>query len=169
MSFYPGETGRAIAPYAPIVRGSINTRQSHTGDLIQTQLGPLITVPANAMGPNGELRVDFLFSNNNSGNNKTFWIFIGTVDPGLSTLFSFTNTTNIALKGRSHLFNRNDAASQIQMNSGTSVFYGATSAALQTRTIDTTLPLLVKVMGQLANAGDTLALEALSVTTIYRD
>ena len=137
---------------------------SHTGDTNETTLAT-VTVPANAMGPNGYVEIEAIYSNNNSGNNKTPRIRFGG-DAG-TLYYAVAQTTNINMQTLVRISNVNAANSQKGHTSATAVAYGATTGALTTSAVDTTAAVDIKLRGILANSGDTIALERYIVRVFY--
>lgn len=161
----------AIWRHVPRLLGYGNTILSHTGDTAET-VKATVSVPANAMGANGILRIDQIFSNNNSGNNKTFRTRLGTSGNGLTgTIYSSeTTTTNIGGRRHIEIVNRNATNSQIGANQGaTPSGWGATASANQTSSLDATAVIDIAMTVQLANGGDTGSYESYRVTLTRPD
>lgn len=127
-----------------------------TGTTAETTLGSC-TIPGGAIGANGTVWFHYKFSNNNSGNNKTFRLKFG--GAGLSAT---ANTTNLSGTGMLSLSNRNSVSSQIAAASFAAPF-GNQSGAFTTSTVDTSASQAVLFTCQLANATDTCVLEAYDV------
>lgn len=125
---------------------------SVTGTTTETTLAT-ITIPANAMGANGIVRITSAWSNTSNVNTKTAKIKFGGV--------SYANTnmsTTLGTRDQRQIVNRNVTNSQY----GTSVTLGGfvgSSGATVTSSIDTTAAVDIVMTGQLANGGDTLTLE----------
>ncbi len=116
-----------------------------------------ITVPANAMGANGALRITTLWSFTSSGNTKTLRVrFSG----GAGTLY-FTPilTVNTNVECVVNIANRNTTNSQVGGSLATSdnAALGTTKA---TSAVDTTAGTTIVITGQKASAGETLTLES---------
>jgi hypothetical protein len=125
-----------------------------------------ITVPANAMGPNGIIEIWSAWSNNNNANSKTFRIRVGGI--GGTVIFSASNTTSISLMRPSHWMNVNSASSQrTSSSSGQGGAVGASGGALVTTSVDTTASVDIVITGQKAVSGDTLSLDLYQVTVCY--
>ena len=124
---------------------------SHTGDTNEFTLAT-ITVPANAMGANGAIRVTATWSNNNSATGKTFRIKFGG-----NNYISGTATTNICTRAQTEIHNRNATNSQVGGFSAASGFGGSTT--LITSAVDTTSAVTILITGQLALLTDTVSLE----------
>lgn len=117
-----------------------------------------ITVPGNAMGPNGHLRIWTAWAWGSSGNIKTPRVKVG------GTLYSSqtpTTTTGAALL--TQVRNINDAESQISYGASGLIGLGISSAAIITSSIDTTADFDIELTGQKANSGDTLTLQSYCV------
>lgn len=135
-----------------------------TGTASETSLAA-ITIPAGAMGANGILRINALFSYTNSGNTKTLRFRFGN---GLSgTAFATSaGTTVAAIRLETQIQNRNSASSQVAGIAGATI--GGTSTANVTGTIDTTASQTLTISGQLANTGETITLESYIVELLYQ-
>lgn len=131
---------------------------SHTGNTTETTLAT-IAVPAGALGPNGQVEVEVLFSFTNSANVKTMFVRLGGSLAG-----SQTATTSASFQGKSRIANRNSASSQVA--TGTLWMITATPA-VNTLTINTANAANITITGQLANAGETITLESYLVRLTY--
>lgn len=117
-----------------------------------------ITVPANAMGPNGTLRIWTTWTHTNSANNKT-----------LSVRFSGASGTQyLALVVTAHagsqvvttISNRNATNSQVGYAASAATSFGSTIASTPaTSAVDTTVATTIVISGQKASSGETLTLE----------
>ena len=121
-----------------------------------------VTVPAGAMGLNGRLRIESLWTVTNSANNKTVKVrfggiggtfFLGRVIGAAAT---FYNIVTIA--------NRGVANSQVgnQTNGDLSI----STAAVTTGTLDTTIAQTLVFTAQKTLAGETITLESYAVELI---
>lgn len=126
-----------------------------TGTLTETVLGT-ITVPAGAIGPNGQVEINAHFSVTNSANTKTVRVKFGG-----TTFFSLNLSASAAIQAYSRICNRNSAASQIAYG-GTNGF-GTTTTANATGTVDTSGEVTIQLTGQLTNTGETITLESYTV------
>lgn len=136
---------------------------SHTGDTNETALAT-IAIPAGAMGANGCLRITAQFSATNSGNNKVCRIRLngasGTVFRGA------TMTTQAATLEVCQIANRNSQSAQV--GHAASNFGGWGPGSVSTATIDTSAAVNLVISGQLANSGETVALERYMVEVFYK-
>ena len=132
--------------------------KSLTGTVAETELFRQI-VPANLIGVSGALVVVPLFSNNNSVGNKTLRIKFG------GTTFSeATNTANLTCQIFKFITN---TALNAQISSALSALgFGAAAGDHVIGAIDTTIDQYVTITGQLANALDTMTLEATYIGVI---
>lgn len=131
---------------------------SHTGNTNETTLAT-ITIPAGAMGPNGQVEVEVVFSFPNSANTKTMRVKLG------GTLASSTATTaNASFQGKSRIANRNSASSQVAPGA---LVMSTTTSAVNTLTINTASAADITITGQLANSGETITLESYLVRITY--
>lgn len=127
--------------------------QSVTGTLTETTLAT-ITIPASALGANGQAEIVTLWSVTNSANNKTLKIKFGG-----SLVLSTTLTTTSSDQIYTRIANRNGAASQVSQATSNSNGFG-TSGTVTTLAIDTTADVPVVITGTLANTGETITLES---------
>jgi hypothetical protein len=147
-------TGVSGVPY---VLGASGVAVSGAADTNENTLAT-ITIPANAMGASGVLRIDTLWTHTNSANNKILRVRLG---GGAGTAYAaFTVTTVATTHGFTIIYNRGVANSQV----GTSTAPSATSgSALITSAVDTTSATTIVITGQKASAGETLTLESYCV------
>lgn len=132
---------------------------AHSGNTSETALAS-VQIPGGAMGPNGALRITTLWSYTNSANNKTLRIRLG----GISGAGYLGNnvTTTATLRHQQIIQNRN--AQNAQIGGFVSPMpIGASTSAPATSSIDTGAPVDLVISGQLANAGETVALESYMV------
>jgi hypothetical protein len=135
---------------------------SHTGTTSETVLAT-VSVPANWMGPNGALEIEFLGTNNNNANDKTWFVRLS------STQFAGqVQTTTISYKHHLVIANRNSASSQIGTTPGpaSTGTWGQGNTAVTTAALDTTAALSLTIRGQLEDAGDNMQLEQYIVKLI---
>lgn len=138
---------------------------SLTGSTSETALAS-ITVPANAMGPNGVLRITSEWSYTNSANNKTLRARLG----GLSgTVFdTIVPTTSAYQRRQAEIKNRNAANVQLGPPSAFAAGgWGTSTAAVVTGAVDTTSAQTLALTGQLASAGETITLQGYVVELAY--
>ena len=136
---------------------------SHTGDTNETTLAT-ITVPAAAMGANGYVVIESLWTVTNSGNNK-----IVRTKFGATTMMSATFTTEATYNNLVRIANRN--ATNSQVSSTTTVGsggWGQSTSATNTAAIDTTASVSITLTGQLANTGETITLESYVARLYYQ-
>ena len=139
---------------------------SHTGSTTETALAT-ITVPANAMGPNGVLRITTHWSYTNSANTKTLSVRFGGVS---GTQYLANNvSTSATSRDQRHIHNVNAANSQKGgMVGAVSVGgWGSNANVPVMSTLDTTTAKDIVISGLLANAGDTVTLESYLVEIFY--
>jgi hypothetical protein len=137
------------------ILGQSSVAVSHTGNTDETALAT-VTIPAGAMGANGRIRVEALWSYPNSANNKTCRVRFG----GLAgtAIHSAVNTASLAYKAMTEGGNRNAANSQVWPPSTLNV--GASGGAPVTGAIDTAAAVSLVITGQLASAAETIVLES---------
>lgn len=143
-----------------LARGA--TQSSVTGTTAETALAT-VTVPAGAMGLNGQLAITALFSYTSSANAKTPRVRFG--GAAGAAFFSTSRTTDALYQQMVMIGNRNSASSQIGGSQGASAF-GASTGSLMTSSIDTTTDQTVVFSGLLANSSETITLERYSVELI---
>ena len=139
---------------------------SHTGSTAETALAT-IAVPANAMGPNGVLRITTHWSYTNNANAKTLSVRFGGVS---GTQYLANNvSTSATTRDQRHIHNVNANNSQKGgMVGAVSVGgWGSNANAPVTSTLDTTTAKDIVISGVLANAGDTVTLESYLVEIVY--
>lgn len=140
---------------------------SHTGDTTEVSL-VTVTIPANAIGPNGRIRWRAHYGYTNSANNKTPRVRWG----GLSgtVMLSSTLTTTAQITWQGEIVNRNDASVQVYTinPAATTGGWGSSSSATGTDTKNTAGNVDLVFSGQLANAGETITLESYEVEIFYR-
>jgi hypothetical protein len=120
----------------------------------------IIVVPANALGPNGVLRISTLWSMSNNANSKT--IRVRYSGPAGAQYLAAGFTTAGSAAAQTLIFNR---GANSQCGSGTSGFvsispFGAGTVSGLTSAADTTLPTAIYITGQKAVGGDILTLES---------
>jgi hypothetical protein len=132
---------------------------SHTGATSETTLAT-VTIPANAMGPNGRVRITTVWSATNSANNKTLRHKFGGVN-----YFAQNMTTQQGWRHQNEIINRNATNAQV---GNTSNAFGSLSGAPIASAVDTSAAVTVLITGQLANVADTLTLESYCVEILRR-
>jgi hypothetical protein len=115
------------------------------------------------MGPNGMLRITSLWSHTNSANSKTPRVeFAGTQFYG----GSFTTVATSRMSRT--IANRNAANSQVGGPASGTFNWGSTTAAVTTSSINTSIDQDLVFSGQLANSGETIALESYLVELFHQ-
>lgn len=151
-----------IAPgWRTLARSSVAI--PHTGTTSETGLAS-VAVPANAMGPNGSLRIVTTWSVTNSANTKTLLVrFNSTTANGY---MSVALTASASYKNIAEISNRGAANSQVgAVVSGSG--YGTSTGTVQTTAVDTTAATTVYIRATLALGTETITLEGYSVEVIY--
>ena len=117
-----------------------------------------IAVPANALGPNGRLRITTLWTMTNSANAKTPRVrFSGAAGTQYA---NFALTTSAGYHDQIVIANRNATNSQVGPSSVINGHFGNGSGAPTTSAVDTTAATSVVISGQKALAGEVLTLES---------
>jgi len=143
-----------------IVGMSAVTGMSVTGTLTETTLAT-ISVPANAMGANGALRITAQWSKTGTaGTLQAKMKFAGTTfhDSGVTG-----GATVISGRTQVEIHNRNATNSQVAASTTQVNFSAQNTAAVVTSAIDTTSNQDVTLTCQLGNTGDTCVLESYTV------
>lgn len=116
-----------------------------------------ITVPANAMGPNGRIRVWETWTVNNNANVKTRRTKIGGAS---GSVFNSANiASTVSQSCVSWIANVNNTAVQSGTAPGSSSGIGSSSSANDTAAVDTTAETTIVITAQKATGSDTMTLE----------
>lgn len=126
---------------------------SVTGTLVETTLATFI-IPGGAMGPNGVLVIDSLWSYTNSANAKTLKITFGG-----TAFWNIGPTTTSGNRKMLFIYNRNSQSSQIGYRSAGTGSTGGNTGNGTTAAIDSSANVTVNLTGTLANTGETIQLE----------
>jgi hypothetical protein len=127
----------------------------HTGD---TNLTTLVTiaVPGNTLGANGRLRITVLYRFTGTAGTKT-----PTISFGGTTFFTApSGTTGLSWRLQVEVSNRNATNSQVSQTVAGGGGFASSAADVATATIDTTASQNILLQGQLANGGDSIAVES---------
>jgi len=130
-----------------------------TGTTVSTPLGQCL-IPAGALGPNGQLRVNLAYSHNNSAGTKRLTAVIAGVtvfDSGLQTTGTLTVSTSFRV--------RNRAALNAQLVSAPSAEYtGSADSPNATAAINFAIDQSIVFFGVLGSGGgDNISLDAWEV------
>ena len=128
---------------------------SHTGDTSPFTFAT-IALPAGAMGANGQMEVEALFSCNNTTGSKTFQIKFGS-----AVITNLALASQMGTQVHTRIANRNAQNSQVYQNNGITG-YGNNNPL--TSAVDTSAAVSITLTGQLANSADTCTLESYRVT-----
>lgn len=134
----------------------------HTGDTTKTLLYT-VDIPAGMVGPGSSLEVRPYWSFTNSVNNKIVSVDVGPDAGSVDTVWTRTRTTSEGEGPHILLFNRGEDVSQIMVHASTGDAGTAFGAAYATYAIDFSVDNKIFIYGQLASAGEEVALEALRV------
>lgn len=137
---------------------------AHTGSTSETLLAS-VAIPAGALGANGVLRVTSIWSHTNSASVKTPRIRLGGISGTVVCGPALTTTGSLAIQRTIH--NRNAHNSQVTLGAATSNTFATSTGALLTASIDTSAAQDLVFTGQLANAGETIALETYLVELLH--
>lgn len=133
---------------------------SHTGDAAEFTLAT-IPIPAGTLGANGQLRLWTVWSVTNSANNKILRARVGA-----TAIQSVTLTTTLTAQLYYALYNRGVTNSQVGFVNFTSSPFGTNTNAVNTYALDFSQAQTLTITGQLANSGETVALEAYCVEVL---
>lgn len=158
--------GAAVWRHIPRVLGSTGASAAHTGDTNETVKGT-VSIPAGAMGANGYLRVQSVWSMTNSANTKTFRIRLGGI--GGNVFLNATATTQVSGQVETIIRNRNSASSQVGFTNATFTSFGTSSGSNQTASQNTANALDLVFTALLASSGETITLEGYSVELLRPD
>lgn len=118
----------------------------------------VITVPANAMGPNGALRISAGWSVNNNANNKTLRCRLG--GAAGTVVQAAIASTHLSYPWIGLVQNRNATNSQITSpHAAGGPWNTLAGTGFTPSAVDTTLPWQIVLSGQKAVGADTLTLE----------
>jgi hypothetical protein len=126
---------------------------AYTG-LTGAQNGPQITLPANAMGPNGRVHISAHASNNNSAGTKALIVAFGA-----TTVINISDTTNVSNWVAREISNRGAAGAQITAPAATSGPI-TTGSTVLFPAIDTTQPVIIGLNFNNNTATDWACLES---------
>lgn len=135
------------------ILGMSGVQSAHTGNTNETTLAT-ISIPAGVMGTSGALRVTFLGSMTDSGNNHTFKATLGSTD-----FIAITVTSKPTVQRSVIIWNRGDAASQVSFPAGAWDTYNVHDDAVTTGTENTGGALNLLLTGQLADGGEDISIE----------
>lgn len=139
---------------------SAATGMSHTGNTNETTLAT-ITIPANALGANGRIRVTTQWTYTNNANTKTLIVRLGGTSGTQYATVAVTTTAGVRMQ--QEIANRNATNSQIGFAANNSSGFGGTTAAPVTSAVDTTASVDLVIRCQLGNGADTITLDSYCV------
>ena len=138
--------------------GIQNTDVSVTGTLDETVLATF-TIPGHLIGPNGILKINYLYTVPLNTNVKYIRVRLG----GTSFIYAqFTNTQTVS--GQALIYNRGVENSQISYPTYNQ--FGVAAGAPSLGSIDTSINQNVTITAQLTNITDTVTLKACTVEII---
>ncbi|BCA57673.1 hypothetical protein [Sphingomonas sp. HMP6] len=153
-------TALSVTQTLALLNGAAST--PITGTTTETTFSTgTITIPANAMGPNGSVEIIPLWTFTNSANTKTMRVKFGG-----TAYYTQAGTTTAVTQSIVKIQNRNSTSSQVGApgaNSGVGNF----TASIITSAVDTTAPVSLTITGQLTNTGETMTLESVLVRVTY--
>jgi hypothetical protein len=158
---------------SPRIIAASGASASLTGTLTETVLAT-ITIPANAMGANGQIVVEAYLSCTSGGapGNRDVRVRFGGNAIGTSTEFFIFRGSNTTLTMQVHARISNGNATNAQKGPAlqtTVSGYGASSNAKVTASYDTTSDQYILITGDLTDTGDTIVLESYNVMLIRPD
>lgn len=147
----------------PYLLASSFVAVSGAGDTVENTLAT-ITVPANALGANGILRIQTIWTYTNSANNKILRVRYSGAS---GTVFKTqTATTTVAAYNETIIANRGLTNSQVGPFSSIQAALGTATGASITAAIDTTAATTIVITGEKASGGETLTLDGYMVELI---
>lgn len=156
IASFTGGTGVPIKLAESVVQ--VATPADTTEDVLAT-----VTIPANTVAANGQIRVWAMFSYTNSANNKTMRARLGGI--GGTVYFTATRTSQLVTYAQVWIGNVNATNSQAGFYLETSA--GATSQGTRaTSAIDMTASTTLVITGQKGLGSETLNLEGYGVEFI---
>lgn len=150
-------------PYVISQGGSTRTCPADTSEnILQT-----VTIPANAIGPNGRVVVETQWIMNNDASVKTGRVRFGGI--GGTAFMDFPLTSLLAAHQITNIQNSNSASSQRGGHPAAngSPYSSYAGGAAPTASVDTTAAVDIVITGQLADSADTLQLVFHAVTVTY--
>jgi hypothetical protein len=122
-----------------------------------------ITIPANAMGPNGFIRVTTQWSATNNANVKTLRVRHSGASGNIYSSINIAST--LTYTALAFIINRNSASSQIGGNPLVSIAGGGTAPT--TGSVDTTAATTIVISAQKVTGTDAMVLEWYVVEVVY--
>lgn len=133
---------------------------SHTGDTNETVI-KTYTIPANSIGPNGYIKIEFVgFAGASNANAKT-------VRPKLGGNLLVAASLASAISTKLELWVAADGSDNAQNYLQTGGFT-TTSGAIQTSALDMTQDQTLTISALLTDAGDTVGVQMVRVETVYK-
>jgi hypothetical protein len=127
------------------------------GNVTSEQTFVTVTVPANAMGANGMLRIWYAWNYTNSANDKTLRVrFSGAAGTQFHAYVATTSASDSAVVT---IQNRNATNSQTGGPSTTAFGMGGGTTSMTTASVDTTAETTIVITGQKETGTETLTLE----------
>lgn len=148
-----------------IVLGRTAVQVSHTGDT--SEFGAMtVTVPADLLGPSGELEIESQVSYTGSTNTKTTRHRFNGIAGSTALSQGVSTASQITSRYASRISNRGATNSQL-LGTNLGAYYGPTTAPLLTSAVDTTAAVDVVISLQLADSSETISLESGLVRAIF--
>lgn len=156
--------GAPITKYAPYVIAQsavpVSVGVSSAEETVAT-----IAIPANAMGPNGTLRIFTSWTYTNGADDKILRVRFSSVS---GTVYHQTTATTTATQSiLTQISNVNATNAQKSGSASALTGFGGSSGAIVTSSVDTTAATTIVITGQKETAGDTLTLERYLVEVLY--
>lgn len=133
----------------------------HTGDTILTTFYT-IAIPANTLGANGRLRITLSWRFTGTAGAKTMQVGFG----GTTFFTAASGAATLTAANQIVIANRNSTSSQVLGNVATTTSFGDTTTDIVTGSVDTTASQDLVIQGQLANSGDSIAVESYLIEVI---
>lgn len=140
------------------------SRTGATGNAVMVT----VPIPASTASLNDRLRITSLWTTTNSANNKTVAVYFGATGAGLTgtQYYGQTVTTSASIKDQRDIFVRGTLSTQVGFSTTGTGGWGNSTNAVVTSSINMANASEIVFAGNLANAGETITLEAYCIELI---
>jgi hypothetical protein len=153
-------SGGTRGPFGHVLAAS-GAQIADKGNVTSEQTFVTVTIPANALGANGQVRVWTTWNHTNSANDKTLRVKFGGTN-----FHGVVSTTTVTTASLAQIQNRNATNSQTAGTSITGGGLGSGATNPVTAAIDTTAAVTLLITGQKETGTETLTLERYLVEVI---
>lgn len=153
------------------VIGTINKPVSHTGDLLEVDLG-VIPLPPNSMGPNGVMRVWSVWEGSPSGSGHRFFIYFGQKDVGHRIAHFVHATHQLVRCAPTEVWNQGATDHQgvfSAVHNFNMIQHSVVTASPIEMAEDTTAEVPIYFTGKVDNPAHTTTLHYARVEALYRN